>query len=328
MNSMPNPASFIRWAIAGAALMAATLASAQDTYPTRSIRLIVGFAAGGPADAFARIAAQSLTESLGQPVVVENKPGAGGTIAAAQVAKAPPDGYTLLLISSGHAGNGAYYSRLTYDTVKSFAPVGGVASSPVAIIVNASAPYRTMADLVAQARRAPGKLNFGTGGGATLTNLAAELLKTEAGLDAKAIFYKGSGPALTALLGGEIDAVLDTVSSSVALVRSGKLRALAVTSAHRSSVLPEVQTVAEQGIPNFDVTGWFGLVAPAGTPPYIVTRLNTDLNRALKSHPVQERLAGLGADPMEGSAAQFGNLLEKETVRWSALIRRLGLKAE
>ncbi len=232
----------------------------------------MGFAPGGPADGLARIVGQSLNEALGQPVLVDNRPGAGGTIAAAQVAKAPADGYTLLFVSSGHAGNAAYYKTLPYDTVKSFAPVGGVASSPVVVLVNPSSPYHSIKELVAYAKRNPGKLNFGTGGGATLTNLAAELLKTEGRFEAQTVPYKGSGPALTGLLGGEVDAVFDTVSSSVSLVKSGKLRALAVTSAKRSSVLPQVPTVAEEVLPKFDANGWFGVLAPAGTPPAIVAR--------------------------------------------------------
>ena len=317
-----------RFCVTVAALGAAAGAWAQDSYPSKPIKLVVGFAPGGPADGLARIVGQSFNEALGQPVVVDNRPGAGGTIAAAQVAKAPADGYTLLFVSSGHAGNAAYYNSLPYDTVKSFAPVGGVASSPVVVLVNPSSPYHSIKELVAYAKRNPGKLNFGTGGGATLTNLAAELLKTEGRFEAQTVPYKGSGPALTGLLGGEVDAVFDTVSSSVALVKSGKLRALAVTSAKRSSVLPQVPTVAEEVLPKFDANGWFGVLAPAGTPPAIVARLNAELNRALKSRAVLERLAVLGADPLAGSPAQFGTLIQSETARWSAVILRLGLRPE
>ncbi len=309
-------------------LTCAALSSAQDVYPSKPIRLLVGFAPGGPADGLARIVAQSVSGSIGQPIIVDNKPGAGGTIAAAQAAKAPPDGYTLLLVSSGHAGNGAYYGNLSYETVKSFSPVGGVASSPVVVLVNATSPYKSLADLLADARKRPGALNYGTGGGATLTNLAAEQLKSDAGIDARGISYKGSGPALTAAMAGEVDAVFDTVSSAVGLVRSGKLRALAVTSDKRSAVLPQVPTVAEQGVPRFDTTGWFGILAPAGTSPSVINRFNAELNQALASAAVREKLAGLGAESMEGRPAQFGQFIESETARWSALIRRLNLRAE
>lgn len=313
-------------AAAGCALTNAALA--QDVYPSKAIRLVVGFAPGGPADGLARIVAQHVGPSLGQSIIVDNRPGAGGTIAAGQVAKSPSDGYTLFLASSGHAGNGAYYGKLPYDTVKSFAPVGGVGSSPVVIVVAASSPYRGFADLLADARKRPGALNFATGGGATLTNLAAELLKSEAGIDAKAIAYKGSGPALTAGMSGEVDAVFDTVSSAVALVRAGKLRALAVTSTKRSAVLPDVPTVAEQGLQRFDATGWYGVLAPAGTPPDVIAKFNVSLKQALESPVVRQQLANLGAESLEGPPAQFGRLVESEAARWSALIQKLNLRAE
>ena len=321
-----KPIRIARW-MSGALLALSSIAFAQD-YPTKPIQLIVGFAAGGPADGLARIVSQTVGEALKQPIVVENKAGAGGTIAAATVAKSAPDGYTLMLVSSGHAGNAAYYPNLPYETVKSFAPVGGVASSPVVIVVNASSTHKTIGDLVGAARKTPDKLSYATGGGATLTNLAAEALKSEARFSALSVPYKGSGPALTALLGGEIDFVYDTVSSAIGLIRSGKLRALAVTSAKRSSVLPDVPTIAETTVPGFDVTGWFGVLAPAGTPPAAVDKFNRELSRVLKSPDVIERLKALGADPMEGSPAQFGKLLESETARWSALIKKLNLRAE
>jgi tripartite-type tricarboxylate transporter receptor subunit TctC len=320
-------ANLARCALAAAGMTCAAAALAQDTYPNKPIRLVVGFAPGGPADGLARIVSQNVGPLLGQTIIVDNKPGAGGTIAAGQVAKSPSDGYTLFMASSGHAGNAAYYGKVQYDTVKSFAPVGSVASSPVVIVVNASSPYQTLADLVADARKRPGKLNFATGGGATLTNLAAELLKSEAGIDVRGIAYKGSGPALTAGMSGEVDAVFDTVSSALSLVRAGKLRALAVTSAKRSSVLPQVPTVAEQVLPRFDVTGWFGILAPAGTSPDVIAKLNGKLEQALGSAAVRQQLAGLGAEPLGGTPAQFGKLVESETARWTALIQRLNLRA-
>jgi tripartite-type tricarboxylate transporter receptor subunit TctC len=321
-----NPVLIARW-VAGALLAVSSIAFAQD-YPTKPIQLIVGFAAGGPADGLARIVSQTVGEALKQPIIVENKAGAGGTIAAATVAKSTPDGHTLMLVSSGHAGNAAYYPNLSYETVKSFTPVGAVASSPVVIVVNASSSYKTIGDLLGAARKNPDKLSYATGGGATLTNLAAEALKSEARFSALSVPYKGSGPALTALLGGEVDFVYDTVSSAIGLIRSGKLRAIAVTSAKRSSVLPDVPTIAETMVPGFDVTGWFGVLAPAGTPASAVDKFNRELNRALKSPAVIEKLKALGADPFAGSPAQFGKLLETETARWSALIKRLNLRAE
>ncbi|WP_084360867.1 Bug family tripartite tricarboxylate transporter substrate binding protein [Hydrogenophaga palleronii] len=321
-----------RWAL-GALIAASTLLShtafAQDGgYPNKPIKIVVGFAAGGPADILARIVADTVGPALGQAIVVENKAGAGGTIAATQVAKAPADGYTLMLVSSGHTGNGAYYGNLPYDTVKSFTPIGGVASTPVVILVNANSPYKTLQDMVADARKHPDKLNFGTGGGATLTNLATEQLKSDAKVDVKAIAYKGGSAVLTAVLTGEIEAGVDTVSSSMELARSGRVRMLAVTSAKRSAVVPQVPTVTESGVPKFDITGWYGLIAPAGTPPAVVQKLNTELNKALALPAVRERLQGLGAESMEGTPIQFGHFMESETTRWSALIQRLNLRAQ
>lgn len=316
-----------RWTLAVLVAASSVAAFAQD-YPNKPIHLLVGFAPGGPADGLARIVSQTVGEALKQPIIVENKPGAGGTLAAAAVAKATPDGYNLMLVSSGHAGNGAYYPNLPYETVKSFAPVGAVASSPVVIVVNAGSPFKRVTHLVDTARKNPDKLSYATGGGATLTNLAAEALKSEGRFAALSVPYKGSGPALTALLGGEIDFAFDTVSSAIGLIRSGKLRAIAVTSVKRSSVLPDVPTVAEELIPGFDVTGWFGVLAPAGTPAAAVDLFNRELNRALKSPAVIEKLSGLGADAFEGSPAQFGKLLESESARWSAVIRRLNLRAD
>lgn len=318
--------SIARW-VSAALVAATTIAFAQD-YPSKSIQLIVGFAPGGPADGLARIVSQTVGEALQKPIIVENRPGAGGTIAAAAVAKSPADGYTLMLVSSGHSGNGAYYSNLSYDTIKSFTPVGAVASSPVVIVVSASSPYKRVSEFVAAARKSPDKLSYATGGGATLTNLAAEALKFEARFSALSVPYKGSGPALTALLAGEVDFAYDTVSSAIGLIRSGKLRAIAVTSLKRSSVLPDVPTVAEDAVPGFDVTGWFGVLAPAGTPAAAVDKFNRELTRALKSAAVIERLKLLGADPFDGTPAQFGKFMEGETARWSALIKRLNLRAE
>ncbi len=315
-------------AIAIACLTAIHGAFAQDAYPSKPIKIMVGFAPGGPADGLARIVAESLGSVFGQPLIVENRPGAGGTIAAAQVAKSPPDGYTLLLVSSGHAGNGAFYGNLSYEAVKSFSPIGGVASTPVVVLVNASSPYQTLSDLINDAKKNPGKLNYGTGGGATLTNLAAEQLKSDAGFDAKGVGYKGTGPVLAATLSGEIDAAFDTVTGAIGLTKAGKLRILAVTSAKRSTVLPQIPTAAEQGVPRFDTVGWYGIIAPAGTPAPVITKFNAELNKALASAAVREKLTTLGAEAMEGSPAQFTRFMESETTRWSTLIRKLNLRPE
>jgi tripartite-type tricarboxylate transporter receptor subunit TctC len=325
-----KPATHALVALAAAAALAqpATEAHAQ-TYPSKHVRLVVGFAPGGPADVIARIVGQKLAESLKQPVVVENRPGAGGTIGAAAVASSPPDGYTILFVTSGHAGSAALYSKLPYDSIKSFAPVVALVQTPVVVVVNSASQYRSIKDLVGAARATPGKLNYGAGGGgATLTNLAAEALRSGAKLDVVAVPYKGSGPALTALMGGEIDFAFDTVSGAIGQVKSGKLRALAVTSKQRSSALPDVPTVAETVLPGFEVIGWFGILAPAGTPAPIVDRLNRDLNAILQTPETKDRLKDLGTEPLGGTPAEFGKLVESETARWGEVIRKLGIKAD
>jgi tripartite-type tricarboxylate transporter receptor subunit TctC len=291
--------------------------------------MIVGFAPGGPADGSARIIGDVISKTLKQPVVIDNKAGAGGTIAAAAVAQSAPDGYTLLMASSGHAGNGAYYSNLNFDTVKSFKAVAGVSATPVVILVAADSPYKTLGNLIDDARANPDKLSVATGGGATLTNLAAEVLKSSAKIRMVAVPYKGTGPVLTAVIGGEVQVGVDTVSGAIGLIRSGKLRALAVTSAKRSSVLPDVPTVAEtKGLSDFDVTGWYGVLAPAGTSTEVVATLNREINKALATPAVVQKLALLGADPLPGSPEQFNSLLVSETSRWTGVIKKLGLKSE
>jgi tripartite-type tricarboxylate transporter receptor subunit TctC len=327
-NDMPAfPAAIARGILLGAALVSS--AALAQTYPAKPVSLVVGFAPGGSADILARLVAQKLAAPLGQPVVVDNKPGAGATIATAAVAAAPADGHTLLLVTSGHAGSSALYPKLSYDTQKSFAPVAKVGASPVVIVAPSSAPYKSLKDVIDAARKSPGKLNYAAGGGgATTTSLAAEFLKNEAKIDMVMVPYKGSGPALTALLSGEVDVGFDIPSSALPHIKSGKLRPLAVTTKSRSNVLPDVPTVAEQGLPDFEVTGWFGILAPAGTPPGVVARLNKEVNAVLGEPDVKERLQSLGVEPASGSPADFGKLIESETRRYGDAIRKLGIKAE
>ena len=313
--------------VAGAALALCT-AQAQ-TYPAKPVSLVVGFAPGGSADSLARLLAQKLGSSLGQPVVVDNKPGAGGTIATAAVAASKPDGYTLLMVTSGHAGSAALYPKLSYDTLKSFEPVAKVGASPVVIVAPASAPYKQLKDVIDAARKSPGKLNYAAGGGgATTTSLAAEFLKNEAKIDMVMVPYKGSGPALTALLSGEVDLGFDIPSSALPHIKAGKLRPLAVTTKTRSSVLPDVPTVAEQGMAGFEVTGWFGVLAPAGTPAEVITRLNKEINAVLSDPETKNKLQGIGVEATPGSPADFGKLIASETQRYGDAIRKLGIKAE
>ena len=298
-----------------------------QSYPTKPVTLVVPFAAGGPADVFARLLAQHI--NLGQPILIDNKAGAGGTIGAGAVAKAGADGHALLFVTAGHAGAGALYPKLGFDPVKDFAPVIGPFASPAAIAVNASSRFKTLQQFVAEAKANPGKLNCaGGGGGATVTNLALELFKADLKLQITAVPYKGSAPAATALLAGEIDCNSDNLSGLMPHVKAGKLRVLAVTSAKRAAVLPDVPTIAEAILPGFEAATWFGVLAPAGTPTAVIERLNREFNAALRQAPVVERMKDLSLEAQGGSPSEFGAFLASETRRWGGLINTLGLKAD
>jgi tripartite-type tricarboxylate transporter receptor subunit TctC len=291
--------------------------------------VVVPFAAGGAADVLARVLAQEVAPALGQPIVIDNRAGAGSSIGAAAVAKSSADGYTLLFAAAGHAGMGALYPKLGFDPVKDFAPVIGIATAPITIAVNAQSKYRTLQDLVADAKARPGKLNCaGGGGGATVTNLAFELLKSELKLQIAAVPYKGSAPAITGLLTNEIDCDSDAASAVLPMVQGGKLRALAVTTAQRASALPDTPTVAETVLPGFAASVWYGILAPAGTPQPVVDRLYREFKAALDKPQVKERLKSLSADPMNADPVAFGRFMAAETTRWSGVIQQLGLKPE
>ena len=307
-----------------------SLVTAQPVaWPSKPVTLVVGFAPGGSADILARAVGQKLSASLGQPVVIENKPGAGATIASAAVAAAPNDGHTLLFVTSGHAGSGALYSNLRYDPVKAFAPVAKVAATPVVIVAPSAQPWKSLGELLGAARKAPGTLNYAAGGGgATTTALAAEFLKKDASVDMVQVPYKGSGPALTALLSGEVQVGFEIPSSALPHIQSGKLRALAVTSRARSSALPEVPTTIEQGLRNFEVIGWFGVMAPTGTPNAAISRLNKEINALLKQPDMKEKLVSLGLEAGGGTPEDFQKLIDTDTLRYGEAIRRMGIKVD
>ncbi|QHE86746.1 Bug family tripartite tricarboxylate transporter substrate binding protein [Hydrogenophaga sp. BPS33] len=326
----PSRRQFGRTFLATLALSACAFAAhAQGpVWPSKPITLSVGFAPGGSADIVARELGRKLTEVLGQPVVVDNKPGAGGTIAAAGVASAQADGHTLLLVTSGHAGSGALYSTLRYDPIKAFAPIAKLAATPVVIVVPSQQPWKTLPELLDAARKAPGKLNYAAGGGgATTTALAAEFLKSDTKTNMVQVPYRGSGPALTALLAGEVEVGFEIPSSALPHIQSGKLRPLAVTTRAKSGALPEVPTVIEQGVPNFEVMGWFGLLAPAGTPQPVLERLNREVNTILQQADMRKRLADLGMDAGGGTPQEFQKLIESDAKRYGEAIRRLGIQA-
>lgn len=294
----------------------------------RTITLHVGFPAGGPADIIARLVAERLGANTGSSLIVLNKPGAGGTLAAAGIAKMTPDGGNLLLVSSGHAGAPAFYPDLPFDNQKSFTPIVALAQSPVVILVRKDSSFATIGNLIAEAKARPGRLRFGNSGGATLPALAAALLQKELGYDVLSIPYRGSGPANVDLIGGVIEANFDIVSGAMGLLGSGDVRGLAVSSSARSTALPNVPTIAETVRPGFEVTGWFGVLAPAQMDAALAARLNGEINRILSAPELRARLAALGIEPIGGSTADFAKLLATETVRWTALIRELGINAQ
>jgi len=319
----------IATAAAFAALIAAPLAGAQATYPTKPIRIVVPFPAGGTTDILARAAAQRLSETLGQPAVVDNRPGAGGNIGAELVAKAPPDGHTLLMGTVGtHAINASLYSKMPYDHVRDFAPIILVAGVPNVLVVHPSVPAGSVKELIAYAKANPGKLNFASSGSGTSIHLAGELFKTMAGVQMAHVPYKGSAPAVTDLLGGQVQLMFDNLPSALPHIKAGKLKALAVTSATRAAALPDVPTVAESGLAGFDATSWFGLLAPAGTPQPIIARLNSEVAKWLATAEAKEKMAGLGANTAGHSTDEFVRHIAAETTKWAKVVKESGAKVD
>jgi tripartite-type tricarboxylate transporter receptor subunit TctC len=306
----------------------ATGASAQG-FPTKPIRIVVPFPAGGTTDVLARAAAQKLTETLGQPAVVDNRPGAGGNIGAELVAKSAPDGYTLLMGTVGtHAINPGLYPKLPYDHVKDFAPVILVAGVPNVLVVNPSLPVNSVQELVAYAKANPGKLNFASSGNGTSIHLSAELFKLMAGVQMTHVPYKGSAPALQELVGGQVQLMFDNLPSSLALIKAGKLKALAVTSKERAPALPDVPTIAESGLPGYDASSWFGLLAPAGTPPPAIARLNGEIAKWLATPEAREKLLAQGANAAGGTPEDFARFIAAETAKWQKVVKESGAKVD
>src|SRR5262245_27423843 len=299
------------------------VAPAQD-YPRKPVRMIIPYPPGGPTDILGRIVAQNLTEKLGQQVVVENKPGASGMIGADLVAKAPPDGYTLLANASIHVINPSLYKNPSYDAIKDFTPVSLIAEVPLVLVVAPELPVKSVKDLIALAKSSSGKLNFASSGNAAAPHLAGEAFKIATGVDMQHVPYKGSGPALTDLMGGQVQLMFDSLPSSISHVKSGKLRAIAVTTAKRSSALPSVPTIAESGVPGFDISTWYGIWAPAGTPKEIVGKLSGEIAKIVKVPDVRERLAGLGAEPVGNSPDEFAAYCRSELAKWAKIVKASG----
>jgi tripartite-type tricarboxylate transporter receptor subunit TctC len=314
--------------LAAPLVSAAGAACAQDAFPSKPVHLLVPFPAGGAVDIVARTLGDELARRWGQSVIIENRPGAGGTIAAAAAAKAPPDGYTLVLVASGHAIVAHLYPRLSYDPLRDFTPLSLVGSSPNMLLVRADSAFTTIADVLAQARATPGRLSYGHAGNGTSPHLAGELLKYMTKIDIAAVPYKGGAPALNDLLGGHIPLSFNNIPESIAQVRAGAVRALGVTTAVRSPVLPEVPTIAESGLPGYDTGVWWGFVAPAGLPPDIKARLATDCAAAVQVPAVRERLLALGATPIGSAPEAFENLIRADYEKWGPVIKAAEIKGE
>ena len=313
---------------AGAAALPALprVASALD-YPTRPVHLLVGFAAGGPLDTSARLIGQWLSERLGQPFVIENRPGAGSNLATEIVARAPADGYTLLEASAANAWNAALYDNLSFNFIRDIALVAGVRRAPGVMEVNPSVPVKTVPEFIAYAKANPGKINMATGGAGSAPHLYGELFKMMAGVDLVTVNYRGSAPALPDLIAGQVQVMFDVVISSIGHIRAGKLRPLGVTTAARLEVLPDVPPIGDF-LPGYEASSWDGIGAPANIPPDIIGILNKEVNAALADPTFKARLADLGAEPFAGSPADLAKFIVDYTEKWGKLIRAAGIKAE
>ena len=313
---------------AGAAMLPSTsrFGWAQG-YPTRPIRWVVGFPPGGSTDIVARIIAPWLSERLGQQVIVENKPGAGTNLAAQSVINAPPDGHTLLFVTPVNAINATLYGGLTFNFIRDIAPVAGIVTVPFVLVVNPAVPAKNVAELIDYAKANPGKISMGSAGVGSVPHMAGELFKLMTGVDMLHVPYRGSAPALTDLIAGHVQVMFDAMPASLPLIRSGALRALAVTTSARSSALPDLATVAET-VPGYETSSWYGIGAPKDTPSEIIERLNREIAAGLENPIVKERLAEANAAPMPLTSVQFGMHIAAETEKWAKVVRAVGIKAD
>jgi tripartite-type tricarboxylate transporter receptor subunit TctC len=313
--------------VAGAAVLPAMswIANAQ-AYPVRPVRWIVGFAAGGLNDILARLVGQILSERLGQPFVIDNRPGAGGNIATEVVANAPGDGYTLLLIGSSNTINPSLYDKLNFNFLRDIVPVAGIVRVPLVMVVTPSLPAQTVPEFIAYAKANPGKINFASGGNGSSLHVAGELFKMMTGINIVHVPYRGGGPALTDLIGGQVQVIFSNLPESIEYIRAGTLRALAVTTATRSQVLPDLPTVGEV-VPGYEASGIGGVGVPRATPVEIVEKLNKEINSALANPQMKARLAELGGVPLAGSSGEFGALITGEAEKWAKVVKFAGIKA-
>ena len=316
-------------ALASATLPAARAQAPAASWPSKPIRWVVPFPPGGAMDAIARTLGEKAGKTLGQPFVIENKPGAGGNIGADFVAKQPGDGYTLMITSIGMATNKPLYGKLSYDPIKDFAPVSLLAVVPNVLVTNATQPdVKTAKDVIAAARKAPGKLTYASAGNGTSIHLAGEVFTSLAQVDMLHVPYKGSGPAVSDLLGGQVNYMFDSITSARPHIESGKLRALGLTTAKRSKSLPNVPTLAEAGLPGYEVSPWFAVFMPAATPKDIVAKVNTALLEAMKDPDVVKRFETIGAEPVGSTPEEMAQHLARESERWTKLIQERGIKLD
>jgi tripartite-type tricarboxylate transporter receptor subunit TctC len=318
---------FLQLAAGAAALPVISRFARAQTYPSRPVRIILGFPPGGPSDVLARIIGQWLSDSLAQPFIIESRPGASGNIAAEAVIRSAPDGHTLLFVVPGNATSDALFDKLSFKFIRDTVPVAAISHGPLAMAVNPAMPVQSVPEFIAYAKARPGQINFASPGNGSVIHLAGELFKMTTGVNMVHVPYRGNAPALIDLLAGQVQMMLADMPSSLEHIKAGKLRALAVTTTARSENLPQVPTVSEF-LPGFEAGNWFGIAAPKDTPPEIVDKLNKEINLALADPKIKARLASLGATPVLGSSADFGKFIAAETEKWSKVIRTAGIKAE
>jgi len=318
--------SVLQLAAGAVALPAVSRLAFGQSYPSKPVRIIVGFGAGGAPDILARLVGQWLSEQLGQPFVVENRPGASGNLATEAVVKAPPDGSTLLLTSLSNAVNASLYTKLNFDFTKDIAPVAGISRDPDVVVVNPAFPATTLAEFIAYAKANPGKINMASPGVGTSPHMAGELFNYMAGVKMTHVAYRASPPAITDLLAGQVQVYFSPISAGVSYIKSGKLRALAVTTAARSDALPDVPPVG-QFVPGYDVSAWYGMGAPKGTPAAIVDKLNKTINAGLADPTMKQKFAALGSQPYVATPAEFGKFQVAEAEKWAKVVKFAGIKA-
>jgi len=306
----------------------ATAQSAEPGYPSKPIRILVPLAPGGGNDAIARMVGARLQERLGQSIVVDNRPGAGGVLGTEIAARAAPDGYTMIVVNNSHVIMSALYPKLSFDPIRDFAPVSLAATSPFLVVVHPSLPVNTVPELLAWTRSNPGKMNYGTSGVGSPPHLAGELMAQMGKVEMTPIVFKGIGPALTAVLGNEIPMTFPNLLVGMPQMKAGRVRAIAITSLKRSEALPDLPTVSESGLPGFEATIWFGFLAPRGTPAPLVERLNREIVGVLKMPEVRQQIIGIGAEPIPGTVAEFAAGMKSDAERLGRLIRERGIKAE